>query len=623
MRELLGQILVRSGKLHPDDLQKVLEQHAASAMPLGDVLAHEGLVRTLDIYHALAFQSGVPFLDLLQNPVDEVLLRWDAHAEYVRYRFVPYRLHDGELVVAACDVSQGMRAWLEGYYGCTVRLVMTSPRDIAHTLRQVFAAELSREARVGLVRGAKHRSARMKPRMLRLPWWQRNRNTLLSLTAVMALLILVMMMQVEVVLHAVVASFAALYAITLGFKLLLMGVGLLDALRRAAWRTRATLQEAAQALTADELPLYSVLVPMYREAGNVAPLLAALEALDYPRSKLDIKLIVEADDADTLRDVLACKPSGMYDVIVVPPSLPRTKPKACNVALSMARGKLVVIFDVEDRPEPLQLRMAVAQFRSLSPRVVCLQARLNYYNREENWLTRFFALEYGGLFDFLLPAMSALRLPLPLGGTSNHFKMDALRALGGWDPFNVTEDADIGLRLVAEGFETRPLEAITLEEAPLTARAWVVQRSRWIKGYLQTWAVVMRHPRMLRRAYGWRGLLGFQLFFAGSSLVYLSAPPLWVLTVCLLIQRVFWDMPLDSTLVASCAVLLGGVVVHWVSAWIVAATSGWNSVGMVVAVLGYPLYWVLHSLASFRAVWQWMRAPYVWDKTTHGASKLK
>lgn len=233
-----------------------------------------------------------------------------------------------------------------------------------------------------------------------------------------------------------------------------------------------------------DLPTYTVLVPLYREARVVPALLAHLASLDYPASKLEVLLLVEEDDHETLAAVQAAKPPAYFTLLTLPPGQPRTKPKALNVGLLFARGEFLVVYDAEDRPEPDQLKKAVVAFRKGSEHLTCVQAALNYYNREENSLTRLFAMEYAHWFDYLLPGLFQLGLPMPLGGTSNHFRTERLRQLGGWDPFNVTEDADLGLRMAGRGLTVAVLNSTTWEEAPHHLTAWIRQRSRWIKGYM-------------------------------------------------------------------------------------------------------------------------------------------
>ncbi|MFL5239063.1 MAG: glycosyltransferase [Rhizomicrobium sp.] len=238
--------------------------------------------------------------------------------------------------------------------------------------------------------------------------------------------------------------------------------------------------------SARPLPLYTVLIPLYREANMLPQLGAALRSLNYPRRLLDVKLVVEEDDDETIVAANKAAADGLFEVIEVPPGEPRTKPRACNYALQFARGEFLVIFDAEDQPEPDQLLKAVTAFRRLPEEVACLQARLNFFNARECWITRMFALDYALWFDFLLPGLDKLGIPMPLGGTSNHFRVEALRAINAWDPFNVTEDADLGIRLSRLGMRVKTLDSTTYEEATNGVGNWLRQRTRWLKGYMQT-----------------------------------------------------------------------------------------------------------------------------------------
>lgn len=234
------------------------------------------------------------------------------------------------------------------------------------------------------------------------------------------------------------------------------------------------------------LPTYSVLVPLYKEANMVPALLANLAALDYPHEKLDIKLVVEPNDTETRAALETVRHDSRFEVFVVPDAGPRTKPKALSAALPFARGELVVVYDAEDEPAPDQLRVAAAAFATAGPGLACVQASLAVRNAGDNWLTKHFAAEYAGLFDVFLPALAGKRLPLPLGGTSNHFRAATLRKVGGWDPHNVTEDADLGMRLARFGFRTGVIDSTTMEEAPADFRNWLNQRTRWFKGWMRS-----------------------------------------------------------------------------------------------------------------------------------------
>jgi hypothetical protein len=247
-------------------------------------------------------------------------------------------------------------------------------------------------------------------------------------------------------------------------------------------------------LAEEELPVYSVLVPLYREAGMLPGLAQALQSLDYPRAKLEVLLVLEATDLDTQAALLRLGLPPCFRTVLVPDGPPHTKPKALNYALHLARGEYVVVYDAEDRPQPDQLRRALAAFAASPPDTGCVQARLNIYNPRDSWLTRQFTVEYSALFDAILPALSRLGLPVPLGGPSNHFRRETLAAVGGWDPFNVTEDADLGFRLARRGWRTTVVRSTTWEEAPAGFRSWFRQRTRWLKG----WSHALPYHRCLR-----------------------------------------------------------------------------------------------------------------------------
>jgi cellulose synthase/poly-beta-1,6-N-acetylglucosamine synthase-like glycosyltransferase len=398
---------------------------------------------------------------------------------------------------------------------------------------------------------------------------------------------------------------------------LLRGLGLVHLLSRP----RRSAFPAAPAID-HELPLYSVLVPLYREAEIVPDLLKALAAIDYPADRLDVLLVAEEEDVATQAAIAAARLAPNTRMIVVPPGRPRTKPRALNFALEFARGAYVVVFDAEDVPEPGQLRRALGLLRSDPERLGCVQARLAIYNTGASWLSAQFALEYAALIDGLLPALERLGLPIPLGGTSNHFPREVLERLGRWDPFNVTEDADLGLRLARAGVEVRMLDCQTWEEAPTTFRVWRGQRTRWLKGWLQTYVVHMRRPWRLLRDLGPRRFLGFQLFMAGTMVSALVHPWFYVLMAI-----EFWQGPLLDV-----SALPGVNLLWWTSGFILLAGYalgvGLGAAAVLVrgrrlALLGHaaitPLYWLLISFAAYRALFQLVEAPHLWEKTRHSA----
>ncbi len=372
-----------------------------------------------------------------------------------------------------------------------------------------------------------------------------------------------------------------------------------------------------------ELPIYTVLVPLYRE-GKFAPVLVEqLLALDYPQNRLQVLLLVENDDAETWVALEECALPRHIQMIGVPTGMPRTKPRALNVGLAWARGEFVVVYDAEDRPERDQLRKAVAMFRALPRRAVCLQARLNFYNRHQSLLTRLFSMDYTIWYDMLLPGMTGKQTIVPLGGTSNHFRIDALRRLGGWDPYNVTEDADLGVRIARARLSVMMLDSVTWEEAVARVPQWVRQRSRWVKGYMQTYLVHMRHPAQLLRQVGPRAFLDFQIMVGGSSLILLVNPLMWTLTVvyflskgtalALMIQSLF-----PSAVYYPALLCLFGNFVFFYCQLYICVRRGYDDLARY-ALLG-PLYWILMSAGAWAGLISLLRNPHYWAKTEHGVS---
>ena len=385
----------------------------------------------------------------------------------------------------------------------------------------------------------------------------------------------------------------------------------------------STLQAPSPGLTDEALPVYTVMSALYREAASVNGLLSAIERLDYPAEKLDVIIALEADDRETRAAIAARKSRIPITVIPVPSAGPRTKPKALNVALPFARGTFTVIFDAEDRPEPDQLRRALQAFGAGGDDLACVQAKLCIDNTADSWLARLYTAEYAGQFDVFLPGLAALQLPLPLGGSSNHFYTATLREVGGWDPYNVTEDADLGMRLARFGYRSDMIDSTTYEEAPARIGPWLRQRTRWFKGWIQTWLVHMRQPRRLLRELGLPGFLTFQLIVGGNALAALVHPLFMAgLIYSMASGASMWRS--DSAVVPILAALYGTTVVigYLTSAflgWVGLARRGLLSTAWVLILT--PAHWLLLSLAAWRALYQLAVAPYRWEKTEHGLAK--
>ncbi|MGB9143778.1 MAG: glycosyltransferase, partial [Aestuariivirga sp.] len=371
-----------------------------------------------------------------------------------------------------------------------------------------------------------------------------------------------------------------------------------------------------------ELPLYSVLVPVFRETAVLAQLLRAMSHLDYPVEKLEIKIIVEEFDTTLRQALLKIDLLPHIEIIVVPHGSPQTKPRALNYALQFCRGSLLTIYDAEDVPEPRQLREAAHAFANAGENLACLQAKLIPFNPDENWLTRQFTAEYATLFGLILPALAARHLPLTLGGTSNHFRTRILRKIGGWDPHNVTEDADLGLRLARAGFRTGVVNSVTYEEANTQLANWLHQRARWLKGFMQTWLVHMRNPVRTGRELGMTGFWTLQAFTAGIFLSALFHPILNAITVWLLLA--------GSPNISAPSLLLSGLSLEvFLLGYGVTMLAGAKALrqqsfkGWWLTIATMPFYWLLMSVAAWLALWQFVFAPFTWNKTEHGLSKLQ
>lgn len=362
------------------------------------------------------------------------------------------------------------------------------------------------------------------------------------------------------------------------------------------------------------LPVYSILVPLYHEAAMAQQIVAALKALSYPRARLEAILVVEADDHATRKALYAARPPRWMRIMTAPDGQPRTKPRACNLALAQARGELVVVYDAEDRPHPDQLLEAAKAFADGGPRLGCLQAPLRIPNCK-GFFARQFALDYAVQFETLLPALVRAGRPIPLGGTSNHLRSDVLRELGGWDPYNVTEDADLGFRLAYSGYRTALLRLPTYETPTRSFSAWLPQRARWLKGYLQTLLVWTRAP----------GRLNLQdqiILWMTLGLSVLSALIHGPLMVWFVFQAA---LAIAGHPVTSWTVDLTVLMLGW-SATSVAMWAGARRTGFAVKPADLVLslaYWPLASLAASKAIIQLILRPFHWDKTPHQPEALR
>lgn len=364
-------------------------------------------------------------------------------------------------------------------------------------------------------------------------------------------------------------------------------------------------------------PLYSVMIALYKEADVVPQLVEAMKKLNWPRSRLEVLFLCETDDLAT---VAACKQQSLpmnFKVICVPGSGPRTKPKALNYGLQLIEGDFVVIYDAEDRPHPDQLREAWQKFKSNTPDLGCLQAPLVIANAHEGWMERQFAFEYAAQFRGLLPWLADGRFVMPLGGSSNHFRSNCLVEVGGWDPFNVTEDAELGSRLARHGYHVGMLSMPTIEDAPTEVNVWLKQRTRWLKGWVQTWLVEMRQPATLLKQIGLKRFMVYHLLMGGMVVSALLYPFMLIFIAQTIIQIIATEASAANvTLIFDVMSIVLGFM-----SFLLLGRIALKKERMPGRILPWtPVYWLMISAAAWRALWQLQAAPFLWEKTPHRPS---
>ncbi|VXB78981.1 Glycosyltransferase, catalytic subunit of cellulose synthase and poly-beta-1,6-N-acetylglucosamine synthase [Arthrobacter sp. 9AX] len=623
----LGQSLLAAGLITPRQLDRGLARARTEGGLLGRHIILETGLNRRHVYEVLAEQWDAPLVDLVAHPPDEALLEQLSFSEVSEPGWLPWHLEDGLLTVAtAVEPSADIRqAALQRFGALEVVFRTTTDWDINHSIQRAFRHHLLYESAERLAEEQPDGSARIA-----LNGWQRLLPVVLLGSLVVGL-VLAARPTVVVLLTAV----NVVFLVSIAFKTLASLRHPFDALHdRAVAKARAReLQRRGLPAGEDEripdadLPVYTILIPVFREANIIDKLLNNLGQLDYPRSKLDVLVLLEEDDTETIEAAKRSRPPEYVRILVVPRGEPQTKPRACNYGLTFARGEYVVIYDAEDRPDPGQLRAAIDAFRTdaferryLDPErkpLICVQAALNYFNADQNVLTRLFTIEYTHWFDSMLPGLDRSGIPLPLGGTSNHFDAGLLRLIGAWDPWNVTEDADLGLRAAVEGYRVGVINSTTWEEACSQVPAWIKQRTRWIKGYMVTSAVNTRNSiRYLRRT-GLAGAVGFLGLILGTPLAFLAYPLVLGFTVVTYVGYQFVGLVLPQWLLVGGVVsmLFGNSLMILVSGIATLRRHGWR---IAIFALLNPAYWVLHSVAAWRAAWQMLTSPHKWEKTPHG-----
>ena len=601
-RMQMAQMLTRSGLVTSEQLQRAMLEYSRTGDPLGDILvSHESISEDV-LVAALSEMHQMQRVGLADFDPDYEISRRLPEPLARRLQVIPVAESDDTLLLAvARPLSADDATQVEEALGQPFRQLLANRSDLDELIQRVHSSFYADVSTQYLMENYPEQSAHVVFSPV---------QKAVFIMAAVIIVICAVIWPVGTAIGLVGVASAVYFVVSVyKFRLTLRALG-------THLETDVTDEEIA-ALDERHLPMYTILVPLYKEAGIVPRLVRDINALDYPRTRLDVKLLCEEDDLETIDKIRELALPPHFHLVVVPDSQPKTKPKACNYGLQLSTGAFCVIFDAEDRPDPDQLKKALIAFDSVPDNVVCMQGKLNHFNQDQNMLTSWFANEYSMHFELILPAMGASESPIPLGGTSNHFKTQTLRELGAWDPFNVTEDADLGIRLHREGYRTAMIDSTTLEEANSNVGNWIRQRSRWNKGYFQTWLVHMRHPLQLIRQTGFKGFVSFNLTM-GSAFVLLMNPVFWALTtIYVLTQWGFIEQMFPSLVfyAASLMLFVGNFIFIYLN---VAGSLQRGEFGLTRTAMLSPLYWGLMSYAAWKGFIQLFTNPFYWEKTEHG-----
>jgi cellulose synthase/poly-beta-1,6-N-acetylglucosamine synthase-like glycosyltransferase len=610
----LGRILIHKGLINESQLDHSLSIQKEKGGRLGWILLSLGYITRLQFFETQAQKLDkhfvTPHINELINKFDKQLLQKISADEAIKYQAVPFKFNEkGALVILTAypEDKRTLNFFRERFRAEEILEWVVTDLDIGDLVKKLFKDYLANLTIMGLYNRNPEESA-----------YKRLSKTQIALLIFLALGIVASLYFYPATTLVVLFSAVQLFYFTaIFFKLITSIVG-------AKRKLINDKNSEIISLNISEYPVYTVLVPLFKEPENVVVnLIKSIKDIDYPQNKLDVIFLFEEHDSKTIEFAKSCKPPNTWRFFYVPNGTPTTKPKACNYGLYFSRGEYLVIYDAEDMPEPDQLKKALAAFINSGPDYACFQAYLNYYNKYENFLTRMFTLEYTYWFDYMLNGLHALQLPIPLGGTSNHFRTEDLKKISGWDPFNVTEDADLGIRFSAEGKKVGIIKSTTYEEATCNTGNWIRQRSRWVKGYMQTSIVYNRHPVKMIKKIGFKNWLSFQLLVTGTPLTFLINPIMWgVFLIWIITGTHFLSglLPGYVEIAGSISFIAGNFILILIN---FAAAFSRKYYRLIPFAFLNPLYWVLHSIAAYKALWQLIFKPFYWEKTTHGISVIK
>ena len=599
-RPRLAEILIDQGAITADDMVTALALQRDQDLPLGEILMAHGVISEVQLLRALSAQYGTRLADTGGEAPDPSLTPLLAAKTAAALNALPWRRAGAALVVLTNrpDRAEAIRAALD--FDGPVLLALAGRARMHDLLTRAYGDALARQAEA------------RTPGCLSCRDWRADQALRRWLALAVALAALGLVAPGVIV--------ALLFGLAIGISAVNTGIkylALQAEYASAPFRAREAAAAADHPAPIRRMPVVSILLPLLRERDIAGQLIKRISRLDYPRELLDVLLVVEAGDVTTRAALRRVTLPAWMRAVIVPPGQPRTKPRAMNYALNFARGSIIGVYDAEDAPEADQIRKVAKRFAEMPPDVVCLQGQLDYYNPTHNWLSRCFTLEYATWFRLILPGIQRLGLFVPLGGTTLFFRRDALEEIGAWDAHNVTEDADLGLRLVRRGYRTEIVETTTYEEANAAILPWIKQRSRWLKGYAMTWATHMRDPVALWRDLGPRKFFGLQAQLLGAVLGFALAPLLW----SLVIKLFGLPHPLDRFVspagyLGLALFFLASQALTFLAAWRASRLARHRRLRWWIPVL--DLYFLLASAAALLGLIELMHRPFHWRKTAHG-----
>lgn len=610
----IGDILVNEGHISQEELHKALHIQKREGGRLGWILICNGFITRLQFYRALSKKFNLPFVSgsvkKIIKEIDPSLLQKIDSEEAIIFQALPLNKRGSTLtILTAYPRNKQTLKYFKNKFGVrNIQERIITDQDLSNLVKRLFKRSLHNKAIFGLFDREPEESA-----FIRM-----TKPQIIVFLVVLSLITIGLWLYTNQVLLGLFALTQIFYLLSISYKFIISISGMKSSYIFSSTYSNKKSQRIK------EYPVYTILVPLFREPESVIrDIIGAIKNLDYPKNKLDVIFLFEEYDTMTENLAKRLKPASNWRFFIVPNGTPITKPKACNYGLFFARGKYLVIYDAEDIPEPDQLKKSLAAFQESPDEYGCFQAYLNYYNRDENFLTRMFTLEYSYWFDYLLSGLHRLQLPIPLGGTSNHFRVDILKKISGWDPFNVTEDADIGVRMAVENKKVGIVESTTYEEANSSIGNWIRQRSRWIKGYMQTALVYNRHPVKLIRTLGFGRWFSFQMLVTGTPFTFLVNPIMWITFLVWIFTHqlaIFPPIPDIIILTGTISLVAGNLIMILLN--LIAAFSR-KYYDLIPYSFLNPIYWIFHSIAAYKALFQLISKPFYWEKTEHGISKFK